>query len=418
MESHPDAFFDTEVFNVGIFGVVPYTNEKFKRNFRHNSLFIGNNTRDAVNKGLADYTPLFFSKTPKAFYDELVPIDMALIQTSPPDEHGYMSLGISVDITKAAVDKAAMVIAQNKNMTAINSAQQIDLTGQATVESIGKKFYSGIGGATLAQGGKTILTIQSTALGGWVSRIMSFLGEGSGVTLGRGDVQYVVTEYGIAYIHGKNIRERAMDLIAISHPKFRPRLISEAKKLNLIYRDQAFIPGRKGEYPESLETQRTTHRGLTILLRPVKIRDEPLLKHFFYSLSDESTYKRFISTRKDMHHERLQELAVIDYTREMVILAVIQNDKKEEIVGIGQYDIMQDKQTAEVAFVVRDDYQKKGIGTELMSYLTHIAKKQGLLGFMAVVLMENKTALHLFEKMGFDIQMRSEEGVYELKMAL
>ena len=104
-------------------------------------------------------------------------------------------------------------------------------------------------GAVLSQGGKTILALQSTAENGEVSRIVPFLKEGAGVTLTRGDVHYVVTEFGIAYLHGKNIRERAMDLIAISHPKFRHWLIEEAKKLNLIYKDQAFIPGEQGMYP-------------------------------------------------------------------------------------------------------------------------------------------------------------------------
>ena len=154
-----------------------------------------------------------------------------------------------------------LVIAQNSNMTAINAALQIDLTGQATAESIGNQFFSGIGGsadfmrgAILSPGGKTILVLQSTARNGEVSRIVPFLDPGTGVTLNRGDIHYVVTEYGIAYIHGKNIRERAMDLIAIAHPKFRPWLIEEAKRLNLIYKDQAFIPGKRGEYPEHLET--------------------------------------------------------------------------------------------------------------------------------------------------------------------
>ena len=124
---------------------------------------------------------------------------------------------------------------------------------------------------------------------------MPFLREGAGVTLNRGDVHYVVTEYGIAYLHGKNIRERAMDLIAIAHPEFRPRLIEEARRLNLIYRDQEFIPGERGEYPEHLETRKTTKTGLALLLRPVKISDEPLLKDFFYSLSDQSMYRRFMT---------------------------------------------------------------------------------------------------------------------------
>jgi acyl-CoA hydrolase/GNAT superfamily N-acetyltransferase len=572
VESNPKAFFDAEVFHVWTLGVAPYTDEKFKRNFRHNSFFIGDSTRNAVNKGLADYTPIFLSEVPELFYRGIVPIDVALIQTSPPDEHGYMSLGVSVDIVKAATEKAPLVIAQvnpnmprvhgdgfihvedvdfiipydepileyktapddeiaqrigsyvsrliedgdtiqvgygsipnailsnlyhkkhlgvhtellsdglvelmkrgvidntkksisrgktvatfcmgeketyeylndnpsiefrtveytnnpliiaqHDNMTAINSALEIDLTGQATAESIGKVFYSGIGGqadfmrgAVLSRNGKTILAIQSTAEGGEASRIVPFLKEGAGATLNRGDIHYVVTEYGIAYLHGKNIRERAMELIAIANPKFRPWLIEEAKKLDLIYKDQAFIPGKRGEYPEELETFRTTKTGFEVLLRPVKISDEPLLKDFFYSLSDSSLYRRFMSVRTDMPHERLQEFVIIDYTKEMMILAIVAREEKEEIMGVGQYAIDEATHTAEVGLVVKDDDQNRGIGTELLSYLTYLAKRQGLLGFNAEVLVENKPMLHVFEKTGFDIRKRISEDVYELKVS-
>ncbi|MGE5893856.1 MAG: GNAT family N-acetyltransferase, partial [bacterium] len=565
VQSHPKAFYDTEVFHVWTLGVAPYTDEKFKDNFRHNSFFIGDNTRDAVNKGLADYTPVFLSAVPDLFQRKMVPINVALIQTSVPDAHGYMSLGISVDIVRAAVDAASLVVAQvnaymprvhgesflhmkdvdyvishdepllefettvtdeiaqrigtyvarivqdgdtlqvgygsipnailshlkkkkhlgihtelltdgiielmkagvvdnslkalnrgktvaafcmgkretyeylhdnpsiefrpvhytnnplviarHRRMTAINSALEIDLTGQATAESIGKTFFSGIGGqadfmrgAVLSQGGKTILALQSTAEDDTVSRIVPYLKEGAGVTLTRGDIHYVVTEYGIAYLHGKNIRERAMDLIAIAHPKFRPWLIEKAKELNLIYRDQAFIPGLRGEYPEELETTRTTKEGFKIKLRPVKFSDEHLLKDFFYSLSSDCMYSRFISTRTDMHHERLQNFTVIDYTKEMVILAVIEEEGKELVVGMAQYYIDENFHTAEVAFVVRDDYQGRGIGATLVLYLTYLAKKCGLHGFTAEVLVSNKQMLHLFETMGFVIEKTREAG--------
>ncbi|RLB23919.1 MAG: acetyl-CoA hydrolase [Deltaproteobacteria bacterium] len=571
VESHPKDFFDTEVFHVWTFGVAPYTDEKFKSNFRHNSFFIGNNTRDAINKGDADYTPIFLSQVPELFYRKLVPVDVAMIQTSPPDNHGYMSLGVSVDITKAAVENAStvitqvnshmprvhgdtfmhlddvdfivpydeplleyetevpgeiaqrignyvariikdgdtiqvgygslpnaillnlrnkkhlgvhtellsdaivelmkngvidntkksidrgkavatfcmgkkktyeyihdnpciefrtidytnnpLIIAQHNNIVAINSALEVDLTGQATAESIGKIFYSGIGGqadfmrgAVLSHNGKTILALQSTAKNGEVSRIVPFLKEGAGITLNRGDIHYVITEYGIAYLHGKNIRERAMELISIAHPKFRPSLIEKAKKLNLIYKDQAFIPGKKGEYPEDLETYRTTETGLEILLRPVKISDEPLLKDFVYSLSDQSLYRRFISRRTDMPHEFLQKFVIIDYAEEMAIFAVLKHAKKEEIIGVGRYFIDKNTHTAETAFAVRDDFQKRGIGTELLKYLTYLAQKQGLLGFTAEVLVENRPMLHIFQKMGFDMQKRISSGVYELRM--
>jgi acyl-CoA hydrolase/GNAT superfamily N-acetyltransferase len=573
VKAHPKAFFDAEVLHIWTLGVAPYTDEKFRSNFRHNAFFIGDSTRGAVNAGLADYTPIFLSQVPDLFKRRLVHVDVALIQTSMPDAHGYMSLGVSVDIAKAATEKAKIVVAQvnpnmprvhgntfihiedvdfivvreeplleyeptvsdevaqrigkyvarivedgdtvqvgygslpnailnaltgkkhlgvhtelltdgivnlmrlgvidnsaktidrgktvatfcmgkkatygyihdnpaiefqpidytnnpriisqNDNMVAINSALQIDLTGQSTAESLGTTFYSGVGGqadfmrgAVLSKGGKTILAIQSTAENGTVSRIVPFIKEGGGVTLVRGDIHYVITEYGIAYLHGKNVRERAMDLIAIACPKFRPWLIEEAKKLGLIYKDQAFIPGRKGEYPEELETWRTARTGEPLLLRPVKISDEPLLKEFFYSLSDQSIYRRFISMRTDMPHERLQEFVVIDHTKEMMILTVkvSEHGEREEIVGVGQYGIDETTHTAEVAFVVRDDYQNKGVGTELLTYLTFLAKKQGLLGFTAEVLVENKQMLHLFEKMGFDLDKRSSAEVYELRM--
>jgi acyl-CoA hydrolase/CheY-like chemotaxis protein len=573
--SRPKVIFDAEVIQVWTLGVAPYTDEKFKYNFRHNSFFIADNTRNAVNKGFADYTPVFLSRVPDLFYRGLVSIDAALIQTSLPDKHGYMSLGVSVDIVKAAVENAPLVIAQlnvnmprvhgsgfvcsedvdfiipydeplleyeekapdevvqqigkyvshlvqdgdtiqvgygsipnavlsslydkkhlgvhtellsdgitelikrgavnntkktidrgktvatfcmgkketyeyihdnpgiefrtidytnnplviaqQDNMTAINSALEIDLTGQATAESIGRTFYSGIGGqadfmrgAVFARNGKAILTLQSTAKGGEVSRIVPFLKEGAGVTLTRGDIHYVVTEYGIAYLHGRNIRERAMELISIAHPKFRPWLIQEAKNLSLIYEDQALIEGKGGEYPESLETYKVTKSGLEILLRPVRISDEPLLKDLFYSLSDTSLYRRFVSQRKDIPHERLQEFTAIDYTQEMAILAVLtkvgRKTEKEEVVGLGQYQMYEDMHSAEVSLVVRDGYQNRGIGTELLSYLTYLAKSQGLLGFTAEVLVENRPMLHLFEKMGFDIEKTSEAGSYELKM--
>jgi len=571
VEAHPKAFFDAEVLDLWTLGISPYLDEEVKRNFRLNSFFISDPTREAVNAGLADYTAVFLSQVPDLFYRGVIPIDVALVQTSVPDRHGYMSLGISVDIVRAAVDTASivicqpnvnmprthgntfvhmddvdfilphdeplleydtdvvddvaqrignyvshliedeatiqvgygkipnailsnlhdkkhlgvhtellsdgvvelmklgvidnvkkeidrhktvasfcmgkrstyeylsdnpaiefrpvqytndpMIIARNPRMIAINSALQMDLTGQATAESIGKTFYSGVGGqadfmrgAVLAPRGKSILVLQATAKKGEVSRIVPLLTEGSGVTMVRGDVHYVVTEYGIAYLHGKNTRERAMELISIAHPKFRPWLLKEAKALNLIFKDQAYIPGERGQYPEELEAFRTTKQGFEIMLRPVRISDEPLLKDFFYSLSDQSIYRRFISVRKDMPHERLQEFVVIDYTREMVILAVIGEEGQQTVIGVGQYGIDEKTHTAEVGLVVRDDYQNRGIGTTLLDYLTYLAKRQGLHGFSADVLVENQAMLHLFEKSGFTVDKRREAGVYELRL--
>lgn len=574
VESNPKAFFDAEVLHVWTLGVAPYTDRKFRKNFRHNSFFIAENAREVVNQGLADYTPLFASEVPGLFRRRLVPVDVALVQTSLPDTHGYLSLGISVDITKTAVENASLVIAQvnanmprihgdtfihirdvdflvphdepllelregapcaeavekigayvariiedgdtiqvgygslpnaimanlgskknlgvhtellsdgivglmksgvvdntkktidrlktvasfcmgssetyrflddnpgiefkaidytnspttiamNSNMVAINTALEVDLTGQATAESLGRFFFSGIGGqadfmrgAVLARGGRTILALPSTGRDGKVSRIVPFLQEGAGVTLTRGDIHYVVTEYGMAYLHGKNVRERAMALIAIAHPDFQPRLIEEAKKASLIYKDQAFIPGEKGQYPAELEARRSTKAGLKFRLRPVRISDEPLLKDFFYNLSDETRYRRFLSRREDMPHEMLQDLfVVIDYSREMVILATVEKEGAEDVIGVGQYAVIEGTLTAQVALVIRDDYHGKGIGTELLSYLTYIAGKQGLVGFKADILPDNKHILHLLEKTGEITEKKFSAGVYLIEIS-
>jgi acyl-CoA hydrolase len=115
VESKPHAFFDAEIIHVRTLGVAPYTEKKFKQNFRHNSFFIGDTTRDAINTGQADYTPILLSQLPSLFYRGLVQVDVALIQTTLPDSHGHLSLGVSLDIVKAAVENASYVVAQMNN---------------------------------------------------------------------------------------------------------------------------------------------------------------------------------------------------------------------------------------------------------------------------------------------------------------
>jgi GNAT superfamily N-acetyltransferase len=187
----------------------------------------------------------------------------------------------------------------------------------------------------------------------------------------------------------------------------------QAVNTGLADRDQAFIPGKKGEYPEYLETYRRTRSGLKLFMRPVRISDEGLVKDFFYSLSDQSLQRRFMSVRKDIPHKMRQKFVVIDYTKEMVILACIIKNDIETIVGIGQYVKWEDKNFADIAFAVRDDYQKKGIGSELIDYITLLAKNEGLQGFTADVLGGNKPMLHLFDKMDYKVEKKIEDGVFE-----
>ncbi len=319
-----------------------------------------------------------------------------------------------------------LIIAQQEKMVAVNSVLAVDLTGQATAESVGRTFHGGLGGLTdfltgtaLSPGGKTILVMESTAEQGTISRVVPLLKAGAGAMVGRGDVQYVVTEYGIAYLEGKSVRERAMSLIAVAHPRFRPRLVEEAKKERIIYRDQAFVAGEEGLYPEELETCRVTKSGLAILLRPVRFTDEPLLKDFLYALSEETLYQRFFSRRADMPHEFLQRFVVIDYREKIVVAAVMAYEAREELVGLGQCLLDEQGYTAELFLVVRDDLQNKGIGRAMLCYLIHLARRRGLKGLSAQVLADNKRMLHLFrslEKREYDMKIRMEAGVFYLTL--
>ncbi|HUN81691.1 MAG TPA: acetyl-CoA hydrolase/transferase C-terminal domain-containing protein, partial [Phycisphaerae bacterium] len=173
------------------------------------------------------------------------------------------------------------IIAQNDDMIAINTCLEIDLTGQVCSDSIGTRFYSGIGGqvdfirgAARSKRGKPIIALPSTACGGSVSRIVPRLDEGAGVVTTRGDVHYVVTEFGAVNLHGKNVRERAMALISVAHPKFRPWLLAEAKQKHYVYSDQLEPMLHMPLYPRQLEARRETPDGLKLFIRPIKPTDE------------------------------------------------------------------------------------------------------------------------------------------------
>ena len=388
---------DVEIVHMMTMGRAPYVAPEMAGHFRHNAVFIGGNVREAINEGRADYTPVYLSEIEELFESGAMPIDVALIEVSPPDSHGFCSFGVGVDTTLTAARLARYVVAQvndqmprtygdsfihvskidaivessrplcamkraeitdmqaaiarnvasliedgaviqtgiggipdavlpllmdrkdlgvhselvsdgviplidagvitgarknfkprkiilgfalgtenlfnyvdnnpifefhptaytndpaliarNDKMVAINSALQVDITGQVCSDSIGTYFYSGIGGqvdflrgASRSKGGKPIIALSSTAKNGTISRITPMLAPGAGVVTSRGLIRYVVTEYGVAYLHGKSIRERAQALIEIAHPKFRDELYEYCEHTKWLQRPQVKEP--------------------------------------------------------------------------------------------------------------------------------------------------------------------------------
>jgi acyl-CoA hydrolase/RimJ/RimL family protein N-acetyltransferase len=566
---------DTEVLNVLTMGVAPYTDPKYSDRFRANAFFIGNSMRDAVGQVRADYTPIFFSEIPEMFRSGRLPIDVALIMVSPPDPHGFVSLGVSVDMTRSAALAAKRVIAQvnsfmprtlgnsfihvrdidflvehdepllewpvidepdevtrqiaenvaslisdgdtlqmgigrlpdtvllslmdrkdlgihtemfsdgvmhlvnagvitgkkktinqgkiigsfaaggqelfcflhdnpmiemhpseytnnprviaqHDHLVAINAAIEVDLTGQAVADSIGERLYSGIGGhadfmrgAGMARGGKPVLALPSTARekdGRIRSRIMPSLQQGAGVVTTRGDVHYVVTEYGVAYLHGKTIRERALSLISIAHPDFRSELLYAAKRRRLVYADQ-ILPSAH-PYPKHLEEILKLRDGEQLLIRPIRADDEEKIKGMFYTFSEQTKYLRYHGTLKSLPHNKLQVFCNVDYDTEMALVVVRGRAGHEEILGVGRYMTNPGQRSAEMAFVVSDNWQRKGIGTHLFKRLVDIGRQSGINQFNADVLPENSGMLKIFHRSGLNTETQTEEGVVRVTMML
>jgi len=559
---------DVQILHFIVVGDAPYTDQRFDSRFRHNVFFVGPSTRDAINQARADYTPVAFSRVPDLFRKRIVPIDVALVQTTPPDEHGFVSLGISVDVIKAAIETAGVVIAQinanmprtlgdtfihvdkinwfvkrdaplleflypqpnevgkaiarnavklindgdtlhvgfghipysvlsmldgkrdlglhtevvsdtvidliesgvinnekkslhpgkvvccfcigsrriydyvadnplfsfypadyvynpltiaqNKNMVTVTSALEVDLSGQVCSESKGRHFHSGIGGrldfirgAAMSEGGKSIITLPSTTTDGKVSRIVPHPAEGAGVVATRGDVQYVVTEYGIAYLQGKSVRERAMALINIAHPAFRQELLREAKQKAYVYPDQILLSDQYHSYPMEEESEYTLKDGSRATIRPIKPTDEPLLQEFFYSHTDETIYRRYFHALKAMPHSRAQQLVNVNYKEHMAFVVTVGAIGLERIIGVGRYGA-EDEITVEVAYTIGESYQNQGIGSTLQDRLEDYAKRQGFKTAIAYVMVDNEPVFALFGKKGPFRKATEEENILRI----
>ncbi|MFI5363791.1 MAG: GNAT family N-acetyltransferase [Elusimicrobiota bacterium] len=313
---------------------------------------------------------------------------------------------------------APSVIAQNDRMVSINSALQIDLTGQVGADYIGQRFYSGVGGqvdfirgAACSKGGRSIIVLPSTAKGGVVSRIVPALSEGTGVVTTRADIDFVVTEYGIASLKGKTIGERAVALIQVAHPDHRAELIAAAKGWGFVSPDHV-LPSPSEAYHVELEAKRV-FGGKEVLLRPIKPTDVRRLKHLFYSQSLDTTYRRFGIPLKQLSEKQFQELVAVDYRNSMAIAAFVREGSREIMIAVGRYYADAKGGFAEAAFTVRDDFQNMGIGSFLVNYLSWIAKERGLEGFQAEIAGANpemsRVLARCFEK--FEETDLGEDGV-------
>ncbi|MFN0063649.1 MAG: GNAT family N-acetyltransferase, partial [Myxococcaceae bacterium] len=517
------SFADNEVVHLLTLGPAPYTRPEFSRAFRHVAFFIGANVRSAVQDGRADFIPVFLSEIPQLIRSGRFPIDVALVQVSPPDRHGYVSLGVSVDVVRATVDTARIVIAEvnprmprtsgdsfvhasrltcmvpvdtplleltseppgevereigrhvaslvpdgatlqvgigkipnavlaalhdrrnlgihtemlsdgimtlaetgavngqkkdflpgkmvtsfimgsqrlydwshehpaiemrpseftndpfviarHSRMISINTALAVDLTGQVAADSIHGRPYSGIGGqvdfirgAARSLGGKAIIALRSTAKNGTLSRIQSALEAGAAVVTSRGDVRYVVTEYGVADMWGKSVRERATALIDIAHPDFRNDLLNAGKARHYVFPDQ-LVPKLAKHRVEDFTVMLPA--GRSVLVRGARATDASGVHRLFYSSPDHGSALRFLGLKEDDSPQAFQSVLESDEERCLVLVAC--DASSSELVGTAQYELNRATEFAAVGLIVRDDWKGLGVGTILMRRLIEVA---------------------------------------------
>lgn len=544
----------------------------FSERFSVKLFFVSPTMRTVYSERRIDYIPTYLSEIPHLFRSHDIGLDVALVQVSPPDEFGYCSLGVSVDVTKEAVRSAKLVIAQvnpqmprtmgdsfihideidylvthdeplveyvqsegdaevvkriahyvseliddgctlqigyghlpymllgylndkndlgihtnmitdahiplfksgvitnkkknyirdralasfcqgtrttydyvhnnpsfhfdvadfvnnpnviarNDNFISLSSAIEVDLTGQVCSDSVGKRVFSGSGdqanfirGATLSKGGFSIIALPSTARNGAVSRIVANLSEGAGLASLRADVNFIVTEYGVAQMRGKSIYQRAVELAQIAHPSFREQLVASAKDNGYIQLDQLPPPAIDLMFTEEYKSRFQLPGGRTVAFRPLLPSDEIAYRNFFYSLQKETIYLRFFSNIDIFSHGMAQKhWASLDYRKYVTLIGLVRSKGTNEVMAIATYAHADDGY-AEVAVVVREDFQSMGIARHMLKRLEEISVRNGYKGFTATVLPENTPMLHLFASLYPKNEQKLLAGEVVLKM--
>ncbi len=533
--------------------------------YRHRTFFVGSDVRDLASDGRLDYVPVCLEEVPRLLASGRLPIDVALLQVSPPDARGFVSLGVSVDLAPAVLGAARTVIAEvnpamprtygesfvhvdrfdafvkvdtavteyrhppagevaervaryiaaiiedgstlqiglgrlpneallhlenrrdlgihsdvitdglvslveagvvtgrrksihrdrivtsyclgtralydfvdnnpllnflpidavcdpgtiaaNYRMVSITQAFAVDCTGQVSVDQFEGEFYGGVStqsafirGAARSPGGKPIICLASTTETG-ASRIKPLLETGDGVGIPRSDVHYVVTEYGIAYLFGKSIRERALALIEIAHPDHRETLLEAVKQLGYVPREQYLAS--QSAYPVQEERKITLANGAEVLVRPARAADADGLRALFHMLSPHDVYTRFFREVRSLSYRDLQMLCNVNHEAQVAFLAVTGPRENEEIVGSGCYFVNPTTNLAEIAFMVAPQWQGLGLGTVLQNRLQEYASARGVRGFTAEILRDNTRMWRLASRAkGSATTTRDEDGIH------
>jgi RimJ/RimL family protein N-acetyltransferase len=272
-----------------------------------------------------------------------------------------------------------------------------------------------VNGAEISFGGYSIFALPSRNLKGEANVKISLEDIPNQLNF-RESVDLVATEYGVANLNGRTMRERAMALIEIAHPEDRAKLIEEAKVQKIIYEDQIFIAENAHLYPSEAQCKHTFKNNISVRFRAIRPSDEQEMRRLFYRFSDESVYYRYFTPLKTMTHSKMQEYVNVDYGKVMSIVGLVGDTGKGQIVAEARYVKDPKRPYGDVAFVVDEAFQNIGIATFLYKQLMRLAKERGLQGFTADVLPANKEMMRVFEKGAAEVKATLEYGVYRLSI--
>ncbi|MBP7764227.1 MAG: GNAT family N-acetyltransferase [Syntrophaceae bacterium] len=317
------------------------------------------------------------------------------------------------------------VVRRIQSLISIMNVKKIDIFGDSVIFHSGDNLLTGYESklnfavaATISKRGKAIVALNSVDREGRSNIVIRHDSAADNPHSTLGVVKYIVTEYGVANLFGKSIRERALAMIDIAHPDHRESLLAQAKAFNYVYPDQIYIARHAANYPALLETRKTLRGGLEVKIRPIKPSDEDMMRRLFYNFSDESKYFRYFAPKPLMPHKEMQKYVSIDYDTIMSVVAVAEKGRNERIIAEARYAYDKKEDACEIAFIVDEEFQGKGIATFLFNYLVKIARDRGIARFVAYVLPRNEAMLKVFEKSGLETGRSFEADALVLRFSL
>jgi acyl-CoA hydrolase/RimJ/RimL family protein N-acetyltransferase len=303
-----------------------------------------------------------------------------------------------------------------KNLISVTYVEKIDITADTVVPPLSDNILSGFDGkldfslgAARSRNGKSIVVLRSTDREGKSNIVIRHTDPKKWIRSMLGTAQYAVTEYGVANLIGKSIRERGLALIDIAHPKHRHELLKGAKAAGILYPDQIYNIKNSTNYPFDIETIQTFGRDIVVKIRAIKPSDEDMMRRFFYHFSEESRYLRFFSSISAMPHKKMQAYVSVDYISSLSLVAIINQRGTERIIGECRYAYDAHNGCYEMAFLVDEEFQGQGIGTFLVDYILNIAKKNRIKQIRAAVLPGNINMINIFNNVPFTSVILSDD---------